>query len=410
MKNLIFKTGKLFLAMLLGVFTLFLNACKDDFPQNVPSDKFTDLKEIKIVNAGANGNTVVQGVIDEDKKTISFPRIDPATDFTKVKFEATLASGATLDKEVYSFPFNEGESEKTIVLKVVNNPRFKEYFTTIRLLIPVFGADVSKRVIYDYTNNELGNPIYESFVSALTRGSGFDGEHVLVVTRHGAGSHLLKVSDLKNNTIKKIPLNLTGVTQGTFIVNVGNIVNGHTYIANLSGNTAASPLKIYHWTDPTQEPEIIANINVSTIIGAGVRHGDNFSITLDEAGNGYIFLGDNAGTKVLRLTVTNYKTIGSPLVITSAVNVGSWSSYNRVGNTDNYLFTGHDAPIMVVSGTGSVAHTLSRTAIPIRSSDARVVNFNGERYLLTTTAARTGSEATVLALYDITKGGTLLTH
>ncbi|TDS08410.1 DUF4623 domain-containing protein [Sphingobacterium paludis] len=405
MKNYILKRrGIAYGWLLLSIITLFLNGCKDDFPQNVASSNYTELSTIKIMNAGSNGSTVVEGVIDEDRKTISFPRLDPETDFSNIRFEATLSDGAKLDRENYVFPFVEGDSEKTIVVKVTNAARFKEYFVTLRLRIPVFGADVSKRKVFDFTNNELGNPIYETFVSALTRGSGFDGEHVLIVTRHAAGSHLLKVSDLRDGVANKIPLNMTGVSQGTFAVSTGDIVNGHTYIANLSGNTAASPLKIYHWTNPAVAPEVIANINVGQIAGAGVRHGDNFTINLDDSGNGFIFLGDNAGTKVLRLRVSNYTTVGNPLVITSTINVGSWSSFTQVGNTDNYLFTGHDAPIMVVNSAGALTHTLGRTAIPIRSSAARVVEFNGERYLLTTTAARTGSEGTVMYLYDITRG------
>ncbi|MFD2596574.1 DUF4623 domain-containing protein [Sphingobacterium griseoflavum] len=394
--------------LLWSALILMLTGCKDDFPENVVSDKSTQLSSIRITNAGAAGTETVEGVIDEDRKTISFPRIDPETNFDQIRFEAVMSDGAKLDKESYTFPFVDGDSEKTIVVKVTNSPRYKEYFVTLRLRIPVFGADVAKRKTFDFTNNELGNPIYETFVSALTRGSGFDGEHVLIVTRHAAGSHLLKVSDLRNGVANKIPLNLTGVSQGTFAVSVGDIVNGHTYVANLSGNTAASPLKIYHWTDPSAAPDVIANINVGTIPGAGVRHGDNFTINLDDSGNGYIFFGDNAGTKVLRLSVANYTAVGDPLVITSTVNVGSWSSFTRVGNTDNYLFTGHDAPIMVVNSAGALTHTLGRTAIPIRSSAARVIEFNGERYLLTTTAARTGSEGTVMYLYDITRGANIV--
>ncbi|MEN5194154.1 DUF4623 domain-containing protein [Sphingobacterium sp. PCS056] len=385
-----------------------LSSCKDDFPVNVESDKITVLKSIKIVNAGKQGNEIVEGVVNENNKTVSFPRIDPETDLSAIQFEATTSDGAILEKNTYALLFKDGESESTVVLKVTNSPRYREYLAKVRLKIPVYGADFTKPIIYDYTNNELGNPIYETFTGALTRGTGFDGEHVLIVTRHAAGSHLLKVTDLKKNVINRIPLNLTGVTLGTFVVNVGDIVNGHTYIANLSGASAASPIKIYHWTDPTAAPQIVANIDVSKIVGAGVRHGDNMSVNLDKNGNGFIFLGDNAGTKVLRLKVSNYTNIGDPFVIASTVNVGSWSSFNQIGETDDYLFTGHDAPIMAVNSGGSISYTLSRTSIPIRSSDSRVVEFNGERYLLTTTAARTGSEPTVLSLYNITKGNNII--
>jgi len=126
---------------------------------------------------------------------------------------------------------------------------------------------------------------------------------------------------------------------------------------------------------------------------------------LDDQGNGYFFFGDNAATKVLRLEVSNYTTVGNPAVFAIPVSgAGSWTSFSRIGNTGEYIFTGHDAPVALISEGGSPAFTMSRTAIPVRGSDARVLYFNGERYLIVTTAARTGSEATNLIVYDITKG------
>lgn len=383
---------------------LTLASCKDDYPEALDtSSNVTVLNSIKIVNAGQAGNTVLEGVVDENAKTVSFPRIDPATNFANIKFEANLSTGAKLSQESYSVAFGEGESEKVIVVKVSNAPRFREYLVKLRLKVPVFGADFTKPTTYDFTPNPLGSPIHDAFTGALTRGSGFDGEHVLVARREAP--HLLSVAKLKAGTIEKIPLNMTGVIQGTFILNMAAQVNGHSYIANLSGNTAASPLKIYHWTNPSVAPDVIMNINVGTITNAGVRHGDNFSAALDSQGNGYFFFGDNAGTKVLRFDVANYTTVSNPTVLTIPVTgAGSWTSFSRIGNTSEYLFTGHDAPIALVSESGSSAFTMSRTAIPIRSSDARIVYFNGERYLIVTTAARTGSEATNFLVYDITKG------
>jgi hypothetical protein len=382
-------------------------ACKKEYPHNVDSPDEVVLKSIKIVNAGAAGNGVVEGVVDEVNKTVSFPRLDTLTDFSKIKFQAEMSNGAKLDQEYYTFNFNPGESEKTQVIKVVNNKRFREYLVKLRLLIPVYGADFTKAEIFDYTNNDLGSPVYPTFTSLLTRGSGFDGQNVLIVTRASGGSHLLKVSDLRNNTISPIPLNLTGVSGGTFPVNVGAQVNGHTYIASLSGSQA-SPFKIYHWTDPTAAPDVIANLNIASIPGAGTRHGDNMSVNLDENGNGYMYFGDNAVTKILRLTVTNWTTISDPTVLPNASGSSFVMSFNRVGTTGDYIYTGYDAPIRLANESAVVSFALSNTAVPLRGSDARVINFNGERYLIMTTAARTGSDAVVLYVYDITKGGTTL--
>ena len=400
--KLIYKTSKAgLIATFMGL--LMLVSCKDDYPAAPDtSANMTILNSIKIVNAGADGNTVLTGVVDENTKTVTFPRIEPTTDFSKLQFEAELSAGAKLDKETYPVTFAEGESEKVIVIKVDNSPRYREYLVKLRLKVPVFGADFEKGTTYDFTSNPLGSPIHDAFTGALTRGSGFDGQKVLVVRREAP--HLLNVSDLKAGTVNKIPLNITGVSGGTFAMNMGAQVNGHTYIASLSGGLT-SPLKVYHWTNPSSAPEVIANINVGTITGAGVRHGDNFSAALDDQGNGYFFFGDNAATKVLRLEVSNYTTVGNPAVFAIPVSgAGSWTSFSRIGNTGEYIFTGHDAPVALISEGGSPAFTMSRTAIPVRGSDARVLYFNGERYLIVTTAARTGSEATNLIVYDITKG------
>ena len=397
------KYGLMSLAMML----VFVTSCTKEFPSNVESPDAVELMSIRIVNAGANGNDVVEGVIDENLKTISFPRLDTLTDFANLKFEAVMSPGAKLDQETYEFDFAEGESVKSQVIKVVNNKRFREYMVTLRLLTPVYGADFTKAEIFDNTGNSLGNPLYPTFVSLQTRGSGFDGEHVLIVTRNAMGSHLLKVSDLTQNNIIPIPLNLTGVSGGTFPVNVGAQVNGHTYIANLSGGQV-SPFKIYHWTDPTAEPEVIANLDISSIPEAGNRHGDNMSANLDENGNGFMFFGDNAVTKILRLKVTNYTTISDPTVLNNSPLSTFLMSINRVGNTSDYIFTGYEAPIRVANESATVSYTLGSTAVPVRGSDARVITFNQERYLIMTTAARSGSDPVVLYVYDITKGDNLV--
>lgn len=396
------KSIKYYLLLPLVALTVIFS-CQKDFPKNVESPDEVVLKSIKIINAGASGNDVLEGTIDESTKTISFPRLDTLTDFSKLKFAITASDGATLEKESYSVVYNEGESAKTIVLKLVNNKRFREYLATMRLIVPVYGADFHKPKIYDNTNNELGNPIYPTFVSLLTRGSGFDGEHVLIVTRAAQGSHLLKVSDLRNNQINPIPLNLTNVSGGTFPVNVGAQIDGHTYIANLSGLYG---MKIYHWTDPTAQADLILSTDPAAIPGAGARHGDNMSVNLDKDGNGFIYFGDNAVKTILRFTVSNYTTVSDPVVLPNAPGSSYCMSFNRVGTTSDYIYTGYDAPIRVANESAVISYALSNNAVPLRGSDARVITFNKERYLILTTAARSGSDPVVLNIYDITKGST----
>ncbi len=378
-------------------------SCKKDFPKNIESNDAVELMSIKIVNAGASGNGVLEGVIDEDKKTVWFPRLDTLSDLSSLRFEAVMSDGAKLDKESYNWGFETGGSTKTNAIKVINNKRFREYLVTLRLIVPVFGADFTKPKIYDFTNNEIGQPTYPAFSSLLTRSSGFDGENVFIITRHSMGSHLLSVSDIRAGNVIPKNVNTTGVSGGTFPISVGAQVNGHSYIASLSGGQV-SPFKIYHWTDVSKAPEVIANINIATIPGAGARHGDNMSANLDANGNGYFYFGDNLVSKILRLKVTNYTTISDPTVLANAFGSSYVMNINRVGNTSDYLYTGYDAPIRVANESAVVSYAMNNTGLSNRSSDPRVVYFNGERYLLYTTAARGSSDGIVMYMYDITKG------
>lgn len=388
---------------------LFSTSCREQLPSAMDTtDKFVEIKSIKIVNAGPSENEVIEGVINEASKQISFPRISPESNLNAIRFEVEASNGAVLDKDSYSFVFEEGESSKNLTIKLVNEPRFREYVVTLRLLVPVFGADFSKAVVYDYSNSSNSLGIYESFKSANVRGTGFDKETILIVDRGDNFVHLLNTEELKQGNVNPIPLNNTGITGGTFTLHSGAVVGDHIYAANLSGGQA-SPLKIYHWTDPTQAPAVIANINVAEISGAGVRHGDNMSVALDESGNGFIYFGDNAGTKILRLSVSGFTNITNPVVFNMPVaGPGAWTTYNRIGNSDEYIFTGHDAAIYLMNNSGGSQGNLLKTTVPARGSDARVFNFNGERYLMMLTAARTGSEPTVFMIYNITRGATVL--
>ncbi len=395
----------------LTVVALFVfQACSDDLPGPMDtSDKFTVLKSIKIVNAGENGDIVLEGTINEDTKQITFPRIVPETDFSRLKFEITASDGAILEKDTYAVAFAEGDSEKTIALKLVNAPRFREYSATLRLKVPVFGADFSQPTVYDYSANPAGNPAHDAFTGQLTRGTGFDGEHVLVVSRASfsvANPHLLKVEDLVNNQVNRINLNVgTVVAGGTLVVHGGAQINGHTYVSNLSG-AAASPLKIYHWTDPTALPEVIWNQTFSGFSGVGVRHGDNASYNIDNNGNGYIYFISQQGP-IFRLKVSNYTTITEPTVLNAATVYQQWASMLQIGQTDSYLLTGSLHPISVTDASAAVSYTMGASSIPKQGSDARVVEFNGERYLIMVTVARYAGESTTLYVYDITRGTTI---
>ena len=201
------------MAVLLGI---SLVSCEEDCPKSHIAPYDTELLAIKIVNAGADGKTVVEGTIDEANKTINFPRLDVETNFSALSFEAELSEGAELQTPVMDFSMDEETSDKTLILRIVNNKRYKEYFVKVRKRVPVYGADFEKPTVYNFS----GDNIYSDYADAAsTRCASYDGEHVLVVSR-ATQPHLLKVSDLKKGEINPILLDLTGVSGGTFSYNM----------------------------------------------------------------------------------------------------------------------------------------------------------------------------------------------
>ncbi|MBD1430655.1 MULTISPECIES: DUF4623 domain-containing protein [Sphingobacterium] len=382
-------------------------SCTEDFPGNVESDKYTDLKSIRIVNAGASGQEILEGQINQNTKSITFPRIDTLSDFENIKFEAITSEGSKLEKEIFEIPYQSGDTQREIILKVTNLPRFKEYKAIIRFKVPVYGANLDAPSYYDYSSNALGNPIYPSLATANTRGTGFDGNHVLIIERGGAGVHLLEVNKLKNNVIERIPLNMEGVTGGTLTVNMGAQAHGHSYVANLSG-AHASPLKLYHWSDPSKAPDVVANINVGSLAGAAVRHGDTFSINIDKNGNGYAYF--MASSQIIRLKITNFKEGSEPTVITSRINYEQWGHYSQIGTTESYIISGHSQPFSLVNNGASASYTMKVESLPKSLTDIKIFTFNGTRYLLGITVPRgapNGTSATMY-LYNINRGSNIV--
>lgn len=388
-----------------------LVSCDEDLPkaqdlEGTSGIYDTEIHAIRITNAGAEGNKVVEGSIDEESKTINFPRLDVQTNFSALAFEADLSKGAVLKEPVMDFTMDEETAEKTSILRIVNNNRYKEYFVKIRKRMPVFGADFEQPTVYNFS----GDQIYADFSDAgSTRCASYDGEHVLVVSR-ATKPHLLKVSDLKQGKINKIELNLTGVSGGTFPYNMGSIVKGRVYLSTLSG-APASPFKIYYWDNPTdvsKAPVVAANINVATIEGAGARHGDNASYNIDEDGNGYIFFGDNKATSFMRVPVSSFETIDQSQIriFPSRSDATMVTNVCRIGNTDKYLWGGVRVPVTLVDEGVSPIY---QSSIAGEAVSPKVVEFNKERYLVVCTAGFGGASKASIALevYNITKGATI---
>lgn len=380
------------------------SSCGDKLPGAMDAPYDTDLLSIKILNAGENGDKVVEGKIDEEKKEVNFPKLDTLTNFAALKLEASLSEGARLEKTEVDCKMAPEDEQAKFTIRVLNHNRYKDYFMTVRKRIPPTGAEFRQAVAYSFA----GDKRYEDFNTLTTRGSDFDGQYVLVVTRSANKPHLLKVEDLKAGVINRIPLDLTGVSGGTFPYNTGALANGHIYMCSLAGGKA-SDLKVYYWETPTSEPEVIFNSKVQDIPDAGIRYGDNMSLNIDNNGDGYIFFGENNANSILRLTVSNHKTVGEPAVLAADNKMRVAMNIYRYENTNDYLYSGAALPITLTGSAADKKFSLSAANQPAEAVAARAFMFNKKRYLITCTAGLGGaSKATpTLYVFDISKGKSL---
>lgn len=377
-----------------------LVSCEEKLPENKVYPYETQLISIKILNAGADGNTVVEGTINQDKKEITFPKLDKDSPFDQLRVEATVSEGAEITETVYDYSMEEGIASKTQVIRIQNHQRYTDYFMTIKRRIPVYGADFEKPVEYKF----LDAATLPGGTGSVSRGADFDGEHVLIVKR--TPPYVLKYEDLKAGKIEPQELDMTGVEGGTFAVNCGFLANGHIYIASLSG-VPASPLKIYYYETPSSQPEVIGNF--TNIPGADGRHGDAISGNIDKNGNGYIFFGENLAKNFVRIKVTNHKTTGEATVLSNNSEATANTYVYRIDDTDKYLWSGLRLPVTLSDENvtpGGASLQLDDNILPKESIAARMFTFNQERYLMACVAKYGGaSKATpALNVYNLTKG------
>lgn len=388
MKNLIFKIG----VLLAGASMLV--SCEEKLPENKVYPYETQLISIKILNAGADGNTVVEGTINQDKKEITFPKLDKDSPFDQLRVEATASEGAEITETVYDYSMEEGIASKTQVIRIQNHQRYTDYFMTVKRRIPVYGADFETPVEYKF----LDASKIPGGTGSVSRCADFDGELVLIVKR--TPPYVLKYEDLKAGKIEPQELDMTGVEGGTFPVNCGFLANGHIYIASLSG-AAASPLKIYYYETPASKPEVIGNF--TNIPGADARHGDMLSANIDKNGDGYIFFGSSGSKDFIRIKVSGHKTTSEPTVLASNANATANTYVYRIEDTDKYLWSGLRLPVTLSDENvtpGGASLPLDDNILPKESVAARMFTFNQERYLMAC-VAKFGSASKVTPTLDV---------
>ena len=282
--------------------------------------------------------------------------------------------------------------------------------------IPVFGADFTKGIPYAFCN-ATGN-LFGDFVGENTRSADFDGHNLLIVSREGGlNVRVIPFNEIKGGNPGGTSLNLDGVELGTFLVSSGRISHGHYYVSNLSTSVGEDqPLKLYYWDDISSQPQVlltflgVANGPEGEVDLSKMRFGDNLNVNLDESGNGYIYFVTQDGTAVLRFNVTGFTTLENPTYLVPPTTLSYYAAINQVYGKDNeFTVTSVQAGIYLTDADLNPITFIDQDNIPVRCTDARVIMFDSERYLITT-SARWGSwskdEPQALYIYDLSDGAT----
>ncbi|MDR2065805.1 MAG: DUF4623 domain-containing protein [Prevotellaceae bacterium] len=394
MKNII-KNITLFIIPLCAM----MISCNDDKYDSSDSSDLTYIRNIRILNVA---DTVIQGKVNELTKEIKFPKLDSLSDLSAVRFAADLPEGAYLDKETYDFSVAEGETQSQLTVTVVNGKRYREYLVTIRLSVPVFGADFTRANVYGHS--KATSNMYPDFNGILTRSADMDSAHILIVSR-ATNLHILNLSDLRQGTVNPVPLDMTGVDGGTYNISSGRFSHGHIYVCNLINSANPPVFKIYHWDNVNAVPTTVFSETVTAV----ARVGDDLSVNLDENGNGYIYSGTNATYNVMRIKVTGFTNLSEPTIIPMPYGTRLWNYFNLVeGSTNEYLFTKAEIPIRLVDSDGAVKYTMATTSFPLGSADPRIFHYNEKRYFgfITANLGNATCQDNILYIYDITRGAT----
>lgn len=279
--------------------------------------------------------------------------------------------------------------------------------------VPTFGADFTEPQIFDYSAQTT---IWSDFAAENTRWAKFDGENLLVVSREG-GTHpsILKWDEIKSGSPVSHDLDKTGISGGTFEVSAGDLSGGHIYVCNLStGLSEAAPLKVYHWSDENATCETILEFAGSETVKG--RWGDNMSVTLDEQGNGWFWFVDHAsGASIVRFRVDNFTTVTpEPEVFAAPYSVAYYGTLNALEeDPETYVLTStYQRAILLVKANNGALDVINRIEAKegsdypgVGETDARVINYNGERYLITSSCYGFPHKAPqALHVYDISAG------
>ena len=382
------------------------------------TDPTSDPKLVKLVMQKADGTNVDARVLADAEPLAVALNMEDADEATFVSIELYPARASYSFTEAIDGKITK-DNPGQLVVEFMGR---KAYYNITFAAAPAPGADLTSPIIHDFSVTTENT--YVDFTTENTRGSDFDGEYVLIVSRADAETpthHLLKVSDLLNDNINKIELSKEGIEGGTHVVSSGCLSHGHIYVCNLAtalgdGHT----LKVYHYADATATPDVWEWDGTGLVDLDGEetfvvpRLGDNMSINLDENGNGYAFFcGQEASAeRIYRIDVANFNEFSNPTEIILEEAFPYYGYVNQV-DEDRYLLTSHYmASTWLIDKDGNKLTDVffESTGMGLRPQagvDPHVVKYNGGYYFIFASPYNNTKRLGVgpaLYMIDITEG------
>ena len=385
------------------------------------TDPTSDPKLVKLVMQKADGTNVDARVLADAEPLAVALNMEDADEATFVSVELYPARASYSFTEAIDGKITK-DNPGQLVVEFMGR---KAYYNITFAAAPAPGADLTSPIIHDFSVTTENT--YVDFTTENTRGSDFDGEYVLIVSRADAETpthHLLKVSDLLNDNINKIELSKEGIEGGTHVVSSGCLSHGHIYVCNLSTNLGnGEDLKVYHYASPDAAPEVwswdgaLGLDEYGDTIKSAARLGDNISVNVDESGNGYAFFcgqGNEHGPaeKIYRVEITNFNEFSNVKEVELAEAFPYYGYVNQVDN-DYYLVTSHYMPsTWLIDKDGNMLvdilfETTGTGLAPQSGLDPHVIKYNGGYYLILTAPYNNSNrkgKGPGLFMIDVTEG------
>jgi hypothetical protein len=185
-------------------------------------------------------------------------------------------------------------------------------------------------------SDSLANNRVWNLTGDVTRGLAYGtmggNERVFVATRHTSGTKVYVLDAATGDSITA--MNMTGVSGGTHVISdAGMSVDGKLFVSNLTtGVAAASPLKIYMWSNTTDAPTIAVQWGPAVAEG---RYGDKITVT------------GNCSTGTARIYAVKN--------ISGTASIKYWDMKEDTANPGTFIFNQDPKELTTVANLGVLA-------------------------------------------------------